>query len=361
MRKLQIEELSVKDLIAEVTKIDATENVGHTDAPDANEGDSHNRFSGNSPTIERAADLLARDFPEPKWAVKDLLTEGATIFAGAPKVGKSWCALGFAQAIAGGGLALDSLRVEQGDVLYLALEDGDRRMKKRLQHLLDGEAAPEKLSFAYNWQRLDEGGLDALEGWLKTHSNARLIVVDTLKRVRPRTQAKGNGRLYDDDYDAVSQLNDLALKYRVAILIVHHTNKRVDAEDWFDLLSGTLGLTGAVDSAMLLRRRRMEKTGTLYAGGRDYEDKEIKLEWDASKFRWKTLGEALSETAERVLGWLVEAGETGLSKTGINEKNGNRDSEDITVALAELNARGFAKDVLRDKPGRGQQWVATSA
>lgn len=91
---------------------------------------------------ESAADLLARDFPEPKWAVGGLLSEGATVFAGAPKVGKSFMALGLAIAIASGGRALSSIPVEQGDVLYLALEDGDKRMKKRLRAMLNGGAVP---------------------------------------------------------------------------------------------------------------------------------------------------------------------------------------------------------------------------
>src|SRR5258708_18107521 len=52
-----------------------------------------------------AADLLAEEFAEPKWAVPGLLPEGLTLLAGAPKVGKSWLCLGLALAVAAGGRA----------------------------------------------------------------------------------------------------------------------------------------------------------------------------------------------------------------------------------------------------------------
>lgn len=71
----------------------------------------------SNPNIKTAAELLATEFPEPKFAINGLLSEGATVFAGAPKLGKSWCALGFAVAIASGGKALGTISVERGDVL----------------------------------------------------------------------------------------------------------------------------------------------------------------------------------------------------------------------------------------------------
>lgn len=325
-------------------------------ASDAEAADSHNNKSGGSPPkIESAVALLLRKFAEPKWAIKGLLSEGATVFAGAPKVGKSWCALGIAIDVATGGSALGSFPVTQGDVLYLALEDGDRRMHDRLKQVLTDKPAPEKLQFAYTWPRLDDGGLKAIEEWLKSHKDARLIVVDTLKRVRP-IERRG-GRLYDGDYDAVAPLNDLAQRYHVCIFIVHHTNKRTDAEDWFDSLSGSLGLTGAVDSAMLLSRKRNVNDGKLQAAGRDIEDKEFELRWQKDRFKWEMIGNALTDLAQKIVAWLIEAGDTGLSRTDINKKNGGR-SDGVEDALTELETVGRAKNLLKAQVGRAQQWVA---
>jgi hypothetical protein len=305
---------------------------------------------------ESAADLLAREFPEPKWAVDGLLSEGATVFAGAPKAGKSFMALGLAIAIAAGGRALSSIPVEQGDVLYLALEDGDKRMKKRLTAMLCGGAVPKRLTFAYNYPRVDEGGLEAIEEWLLGHPEARLIVVDTLKRIRP--QEHRVKRIYDNDYDAVSPLNDLAQRHGVSVLIVHHTNKLNGNEDWFDSISGSLGLSGAVDAAMLLKRPRNQQEGTLFVGGRDTEDKELVVKFDGVINGWKLIGDALTPLARKIHGWLDEAGVNGLSRSEINKKNGGR-SEGIGDALTELRTMARADFKKVQTRGKAQErWFA---
>jgi hypothetical protein len=75
---------------------------------------------------ETAPMLLRKELPEIKFIVPGYVTEGLTILAGKGKIGKSWLALGIAVAVACGGYALGSIEVEQGDVLYLALEDNER-------------------------------------------------------------------------------------------------------------------------------------------------------------------------------------------------------------------------------------------
>jgi hypothetical protein len=313
---------------------------------------------GSGIIYESATELIARDFPEPKWAVEGLLSEGATVFAGSPKVGKSFLALGLAIAIASGGRALGSIPVEQGDVLYAALEDGDRRMKKRLLKILDSSIVPDSLTFAYKFPRIDDGGLEALRRWLREHPNARLIIIDTLKRVRP--QENRVKRIYDGDYDAVSPLNDLAQEYGVSILIIHHTNKLTSNDDWFDSISGSLGLSGAVDNAMLLRRPRGQQKGTLYVGGRDIEDRELAVQFDNVISGWKLLGDALSDLAQKIESWLLEAGQAGLCKSDINKRNGGR-SEGVTNALAELKTAGRAKFKTIPTTGKAQErWLSTA-
>jgi hypothetical protein len=239
--------------------------------------------------IQSAADLLAKEFPEPKFAVYGLFSEGVTIFAGKPKAGKSWCGLGIAIAVASGGRALGSIPVEQGDVLYVALEDGERRLQKRLQTILGNDSVPKKLDTATQWNRLDEGGLDELEEWLTLHSEARLIVIDTLKRVRP----KGNGRaqLYDSDYDALAPLGDLARKYGVSIVVIHHTRK-ADSDDPLDLISGSFGLSGSADGVLVLKRVHGQSEAALYSIGRDFDEQELALKWDAAICGWKVVGDA---------------------------------------------------------------------
>jgi hypothetical protein len=57
------------------------------------------------------AELMAVQFPEPRWAVPGLLCEGVNMLAGAPKLGKSWMSLGLGAAIANGDPALNSIDV----------------------------------------------------------------------------------------------------------------------------------------------------------------------------------------------------------------------------------------------------------
>jgi len=73
-----------------------------------------------------AAELQTKQFPPLRFVVPDLIPEGLTLLAGKPKVGKSWMVLDIAIAVASGRYTLGNLKPEQGDVLYLALEDGGR-------------------------------------------------------------------------------------------------------------------------------------------------------------------------------------------------------------------------------------------
>jgi hypothetical protein len=257
--------------------------------------------------IISAADLMAKEFPEQKYAVEGLLSEGVTIFAGKPKLGKSWCGLGIALAVASGGKALGSIPVKQGNVLYLALEDGQRRLQKRLELILGNDGTiPEDLEFATTWNRLDDGGLEALEDWLIEHENARIIFIDTLKRVRPRDS--GNRQLYDSDYEAIAPLGDLARKYGVSIVLIHHTRKQ-ESEDPMDLISGSLGLTGSADGALVLTRARMSVQCKLHVMGRDTENKDLMLDWNSGTFGWTLTGDAeqfdLSPERKEVMNLLI--------------------------------------------------------
>ena len=218
-----------------------------------------------------------------------IVPEGTTILAGKPKMGKSWLALGTSVAVAAGGVALGTKRVERGAVLYLALEDNPRRLQSRLKKLLPGGAAPEGLELATEWPRLGDGGLDALEAWLNTHPDARLVVIDTLAKFRTGQTGKN---LYKEDYEAVEPLVELAADHNVAILIVHHLRK-LGAEDPLDQVSGSMGLTGGADGALVLNRQRGRADVYLYVTGRDIEEeKELALSWDSTTATWKIAGDA---------------------------------------------------------------------
>jgi phage/plasmid primase-like uncharacterized protein len=236
-----------------------------------------------------AADLCAKHFNPVRWIVPGLLPAGLTILAGAPKTGKSWFALDLAIAGATGGAVLGKVQVDPGDVLYLALEDNQRRLKSRLLKRLGGESAPDNLELATQWARLDQGAVDRLKEWLIGHPAARLIVIDTLARIRPPSNAKNN--TYESDYAVGVELLQLAAEYNVAIVLVHHTRKG-EADDPLELISGSTGLTGGVDNVMVLQRVRGTDDATLFVTGRDIENEnKYGLSWDSQIAAWRVTGE----------------------------------------------------------------------
>src|SRR5215217_3182772 len=243
----------------------------------------------NAPETMTAAELMDMEFDPTRWVVPDVLPEGLSLLVGKPKKGKSWMALGMCEAVAAGGVALGTRRVEQGDTLYLALEDNNKRLKKRLQKVLNGAAAPDNMHLRTEWPRLDEGGAEALDAWLTEHPDARLVVIDTLARIRK----EGRGQnIYAEDYAALEQLLPLASKHGVAIVVVHHLRKMA-ASDPLDEISSSTGLTAGVDGFLILRRTVGSKGPTLYVDGRDIEEPtEYALMWNINTATWTIEGEA---------------------------------------------------------------------
>lgn len=296
-----------------------------------------------------ASTLAARRFPALQWAVKDVLPEGLCILGGKPKMGKSWMALQIAIEIARGGTVFGSVPVERGNVLYLALEDTARRLRDRQEKLLGGDPPfdlRERLDLWLECPKLNDGGMEQLEEWLKGHPRARLVIVDTLKRIRPRA---GGGSVYDEDYDALSPLADLAHRHHVCLLVVHHLRK-AEAEDPIDALSGSTGLTGAPDGIVVLRRVRGQADAELWVVHREGEETELALRFDSSTARWSLIGAAeeyrLSRERRSILDTLTEFGPQ--TPKDIAEALG-RNRSSIRALLAKMHRAG---EVTKDKDGR---------
>jgi AAA domain len=297
------------------------------------------------PGIFSIADLLSQELPPAKWIVPDLLPEGVTLLAGKPKIGKTWLAQGLAVAIATGGVALGSKRVERGDVLYLALEDNKRRLHKRFKKLVT-EDPPQGLSAAVEWPGLDVGGDEWIAGWCATHPDARLVVIDTLKKVRPRTS--GQRSVYDLDYESLEPLVPIANEYGVGILVLHHLRK-MDADDPLDTISGSTGLSGGVDGTLVLKRDRGKADAYLFVDGRDVEEPgEYALRWDAPLTSWQLLGDAeeyrVSETRAKILRVLGDAAPDAASPTDIAIEIGES-LDNVRQTLRRMDKDGQVKKV----------------
>lgn len=259
-----------------------------------------------------APELMALDLPPRRYAVPGFLPEGLGIFAGKTKTGKSWAALGIGVAIATGGRVFGKHAVEQGDVLYLALEDNEESLQERLGLLLQGEPAPPRLTFALDWRRTNEGGIADIETWLKTRPEARLVMVDVLTKIRPRSRSGSNNQQYEEDYEVCDPLKRLADRYRVSILLLHHLRK-LTSEDPLDQILGSVGMSGAPDTAWVFRRARKDpRASLLITGRRIREEQERALQWDGPAVSWLDLGDAdemiRTHEQQEVMNYLRESG-----------------------------------------------------
>lgn len=257
------------------------------------ERDTKQNHTGGLLKTISAYDLGKKLFKPRKWAVPELVTEGLTILAGPPKAGKSWLVLNFGVAVATNGIALGKIQIQEpGDVLYLALEDGERRMQERLSKMIPFGDLPENLHIvtAGGLPPLNDGGLTAIEHWIKAVKAPRLIVIDTLGRCKP--QRGRNQDSYSHDTQVIGSLQAIAITNNLAVIVVHHTKKQA-VEDFVDSVSGTLGLTGAADCIAVLRKlARGQMDGIVKITGRDIEEKELAVKFHPDMGMWELLGEA---------------------------------------------------------------------
>lgn len=294
-----------------------------------------------------AVDLAAMKFDPLRFVVPGILPEGLTLLAGKPKFGKSFFVLDIAVAVASGGVALGSIQCERRDVLYLALEDSRRRLQDRLNKMLPDGQMPARLILETSAKRIGEGLLEQLTEWLDDHPNAGAIIIDVLRCVKPRSTGKLSG--YDEDANALNDLQRLAAsRPGLAIIVVHHTRK-MEADDAFDTISGTLGLTGVADTLMVLAKHG--DVAKLSAQGRDLDGYEKAMTRDPMTGGWRVNGDAreLAKTSERqaMLNEMREHGEP-ITPTQLASALGKK-RPNINHLLRRLETEGL---VTRGEKGR---------
>ena len=230
-----------------------------------------------------AEQLQSAPYSPVPFLVDELLPEGLHILAGAPKIGKSWLALWLCLCVSQG-RPLWNFAVTQGEVLYLSLEDSFQRIQTRLFDLT--EDAPSTLHFAIMADTLKHGLEQQIEQFLMEHPTTKLVVIDTLQRVRG---TGSDSNLYANDYQDIGLLKKLADNQHIAILLIHHLRKLHD-DDPMNMISGSTGLSGAADSTFVLQKHsRLANIASLHCTGRDIPDRTLKLEFGEEDHVWKLL------------------------------------------------------------------------
>ncbi len=302
-----------------------------------------------------ARDLLDADFPPPRYAVPGIVPEGLSLLVGAPKLGKSWLALGLPLASASGGRALGSVQVTAGPALYLALEDPPRRLKTRLSSLLEnGAAVPAGLDLWTELPPLADSGTKEIDEWLTDNPTARLVVVDVLAKVRGSGDPRANR--YDADYAVVADLKALADRHSVAMLVLHH-DRKAGSDDYVDAVSGTHGLAGAADSVLVMKRSRGNADAELHITGRDIQERSLALRFAPEVGSWSLLdGPAtdytMGDSRRQILQHLRVVG--GASPKQIAT------SLSLDYELAKKTCRRMADDEQLDTDGSGTYFPPVS-
>lgn len=259
--------------------------------------------------------LLQTDYAQRQEVVKEVLPAGCTLLAGNAKEGKSLLAYHVAACVATGQPFLQTFPVQQGQVLFFALEDGEMRGQARLrmqQEQLGLTASDLGGVHCRFWDapRLGSGFERFIEQWIATYPDTRLIIIDILEKIRPR--GGGWQDLYQEGYEATAPLARLAQEKNIALLVVHHSTKNPHTDPRLRV-SGPMSLLGGADNAWLLSRPYGETEAELTIAGRDLAEQEWLLHFEQGL--WSLVGplkeQRLSHQRQEVLELLAEE-PTGL-------------------------------------------------
>lgn len=236
--------------------------------------------------------LLALDVEPPRFIVDRLMPVGLHILSGSAKIGKSWLALWLCQQVSTGEKVWE-FETRKCGTLYLALEDTIDRLHFRLSRITD--SGSEQSRFTTEAENLSGSLIAQLEKYVTDYPDTGLIVIDTLQRVRGVTMEKN---AYANDYDEVGRIKSFADRVKVAVLLIHHVRKMPDS-DPFNMVSGSVGIVGAVDSMYVLEKdKRTENKATLHVTGRDIEDMQLLLEFDRDMTVWRFVSYLSGEKSE---------------------------------------------------------------
>ena len=239
-------------------------------------------FDPNSLYTISMTELYQNTYKSRSAIIEGVLYPGTYLLAGAPKIGKSFLVAQLAYHVSTG-KELWGYQVRQGTVLYLALEDEHRRLQERMYRMF-GTDSSEKLFFATCAKQIGNGLEDQLKKFMKEHPDTKLVILDTLQKIREVGNEKNS---YAKDYEIIGKLKQITDESGCCFLLVHHTRKQ-QADDKFDMISGTNGLLGSADGAfMLVKEKRTDQTATLDVSGRDQKDQRNYLTRDNERLIWE--------------------------------------------------------------------------
>ena len=228
-----------------------------------------------------AETLLATPMSKTMFIVDGLIPQGVNVLSGAAKIGKSWLMLWLGLQVSQG-LPVWGIPTMHCDVLYLCLEDTQRRIKDRLFDLTNDP--PRSFHLTVTCGLIGNGLEEEIINFLEDFPKTKLVIIDTLQKVRDSKGSAGKTGMYGNDYDDSSSIKRIADEHDISIILVHHLRKLKDEDDPFNEVSGSTGITGAADTNYVLKRKRSSRDATLLACGRDVEYQELTLRFQDLKW-----------------------------------------------------------------------------
>ena len=272
---------------------DSTTNVTHQGWLDLPSGV---RLAGSELTYGELEDLrtlthdqlLALEFEPQPWIVPGLLPAGLAVLVSAPKVGKTWLSMQLVYTLAAGGKWLHwDLPEGIGSRCYW-MENDHQSLQGRFLKIQAEQPAGlpivhtvGQFTGATLAERLANITTD-IEQRLQDGFPLRLVVIDTLQLLQGLGRANDNA--YKADVIALAELRKVALRFRICILALHHTNKSTcnydDNDDPLMSVNGSNGIVGTANTIMIIQRPRGGDTGVLHVTGHQVGDQKIPMRFD---------------------------------------------------------------------------------
>lgn len=134
--------------------------------------------------------------------------------------------------------------------------------------------------------------INELEDYLQKYPNIKLIIIDTLQKVRGSQNR--NDSCYSYDYKEIGKLKSFADEKKICILAIHHLRKQKDS-DVFNQISGSTGLTGAADTSIVMSKLDNGRNEILLSiTGRDVETTEKIIKFDKDVFKWNVINDSIN-------------------------------------------------------------------
>ena len=202
-----------------------------------------------------ASAIMAKPLQPRRWLIPGLIADGLTLLGGSPKSGKSYLSYALALAVATFGTWCHHWPVEQGKVIYAALEDDELDTRQRLEELAPGlQIVPGKLVFVHGEEALpafNNGALEWVEKTLEYHK-PRLMIIDPISYLYV---LKKSGSQFEETKDMLFPLRWLGKRHGCAIVCPDHRRKR-SREDVsaFETLYGSVAKQAVADGLIMVDR-----------------------------------------------------------------------------------------------------------